>query len=101
MFRFVLCSLAIASALGFAPISARRPARALSMATQEPVVPKCELLESDKYLIAPSILSANFAKLGEEVDNVLAAGADVVHCTFRARCGGRGAAGAGAPKLLG
>ncbi|NOU21716.1 MAG: ribulose-phosphate 3-epimerase [Methyloglobulus sp.] len=29
--------------------------------------------------IAPSILSANFAKLGEEVDNVLAAGADVVH----------------------
>ncbi len=30
-------------------------------------------------LIAPSILSANFACLGEEVDNVLAAGADVVH----------------------
>lgn len=31
------------------------------------------------YLIAPSILSANFARLGEEVDQVLAAGADVVH----------------------
>lgn len=31
------------------------------------------------YLIAPSILSANFARLGEEVDNVLAAGADIVH----------------------
>ena len=30
-------------------------------------------------LIAPSILSANFAKLGEEVDDVLAAGADMVH----------------------
>ncbi|MEM8844725.1 MAG: ribulose-phosphate 3-epimerase [Pseudomonadota bacterium] len=29
--------------------------------------------------IAPSILSANFACLGEEVDNVLAAGADIVH----------------------
>ena len=29
--------------------------------------------------IAPSILSANFAKLGEEVDKVLADGADVVH----------------------
>jgi ribulose-phosphate 3-epimerase len=29
--------------------------------------------------IAPSILSANFAKLGEEVDNVIRAGADVVH----------------------
>lgn len=29
--------------------------------------------------IAPSILSANFAKLGEEVDAVLAAGADIIH----------------------
>ncbi|WP_417614126.1 ribulose-phosphate 3-epimerase [Oceanisphaera sp.] len=31
------------------------------------------------YLIAPSILSADFARLGEEVDRVLQAGADVVH----------------------
>ncbi|MGL5249814.1 MAG: ribulose-phosphate 3-epimerase [Enterovibrio sp.] len=31
------------------------------------------------FLIAPSILSANFAKLGEDVQAVLAAGADVVH----------------------
>lgn len=31
------------------------------------------------YMIAPSILSANFAMLGEEVDNVLASGADIVH----------------------
>ena len=31
------------------------------------------------YLIAPSILSADFARLGEEVDAVLAAGADVIH----------------------
>ncbi|MES9880819.1 MAG: ribulose-phosphate 3-epimerase [Sedimenticola sp.] len=31
------------------------------------------------FKIAPSILSADFAKLGEEVDNVLAAGADIVH----------------------
>lgn len=31
------------------------------------------------FLIAPSILSANFARLGEEVDAVLAAGADMVH----------------------
>jgi len=29
--------------------------------------------------IAPSILSANFARLGEEVDAVLVAGADIVH----------------------
>ena len=31
------------------------------------------------FQIAPSILSADFARLGEEVDNVLAAGADIVH----------------------
>lgn len=31
------------------------------------------------YLIAPSILSADFAMLGQEVENVLSAGADVVH----------------------
>ena len=31
------------------------------------------------YRIAPSILSANFAKLGEEVVNVMAAGADLIH----------------------
>jgi ribulose-phosphate 3-epimerase len=31
------------------------------------------------FQIAPSILAANFAKLGEEVDNVLASGADIVH----------------------
>ena len=31
------------------------------------------------YLIAPSVLAADFARLGEECDNVLAAGADVIH----------------------
>ena len=31
------------------------------------------------YKIAPSILSADFARLGEEVTNVLSAGADIVH----------------------
>ncbi|MFT5558013.1 MAG: ribulose-phosphate 3-epimerase [Psychromonas sp.] len=31
------------------------------------------------YLIAPSILSADFARLGEDVEKVLDAGADVVH----------------------
>ncbi|MFK7830535.1 MAG: ribulose-phosphate 3-epimerase [Congregibacter sp.] len=31
------------------------------------------------YLIAPSILAADFARLGEEVDAVLEAGADMVH----------------------
>ncbi|MEM6581830.1 MAG: ribulose-phosphate 3-epimerase [Pseudomonadota bacterium] len=31
------------------------------------------------YLIAPSILSADFARLGQEVEDVLTAGADIVH----------------------
>lgn len=31
------------------------------------------------FKIAPSILSADFARLGEEVDNVLTSGADIVH----------------------
>lgn len=31
------------------------------------------------FVIAPSILSADFARLGEDVDRVLAAGADTVH----------------------
>lgn len=33
----------------------------------------------NKDWIAPSILSADFARLGEEVENVLTAGADIVH----------------------
>ncbi|CDT55521.1 ribulose-phosphate 3-epimerase [Vibrio coralliirubri] len=35
-----------------------------------------------KYLIAPSILSADLARLGEDVERVLAAGADVIHFDF-------------------
>ena len=37
------------------------------------------MMTSQDFVIAPSILSANFARLGEEVDNVLASGADWVH----------------------
>jgi len=36
-------------------------------------------LSSEKYWIAPSILSADFARLGAEVDAVTAAGADMIH----------------------
>lgn len=36
-------------------------------------------MPSRDFLIAPSILSANFAKLGEEVAQVIAAGADWIH----------------------
>lgn len=34
---------------------------------------------TQNYFIAPSILSANFARLGEDVDAVLSAGADIIH----------------------
>src|SRR5690348_17962133 len=40
---------------------------------------KAEARMKQPAVIAPSILSANFARLGEEVDTVLAAGADWVH----------------------
>lgn len=50
-----------------APVVTRRAAR-------------MELIEPDKdFLIAPSILSADFANLGTEVRNALDGGADVVH----------------------
>lgn len=38
-----------------------------------------KILPNRQYLIAPSILSADFARLGQDVQNVLDAGADVVH----------------------
>ena len=36
-------------------------------------------MSTTKQIIAPSILSANFAKLGEEVSDVIEAGADWIH----------------------
>jgi len=36
-------------------------------------------MPASDYVIAPSILSANFAKLGDEVASVIAAGADWIH----------------------
>lgn len=36
-------------------------------------------MSTTDYIIAPSILSADFARLGEEVANVIAAGADWIH----------------------
>ena len=36
-------------------------------------------MSQPNFVIAPSILSANFAKLGEEVSNVIASGADWIH----------------------
>jgi ribulose-phosphate 3-epimerase len=40
----------------------------------------CEtVMTATDFILAPSILSADFARLGEEVENVIAAGADWVH----------------------
>ena len=36
-------------------------------------------MSDNKYIIAPSILSANFATLGAEVEDVISSGADWVH----------------------
>lgn len=45
----------------------------------DPVTPLCHSENDTPFLIAPSILSADFARLGEEVEAVLQAGADVIH----------------------
>ena len=36
-------------------------------------------MDQKEFIIAPSILSANFARLGEEITNVIASGTDWVH----------------------
>uniref|UniRef100_A0A7S2DZZ3 Ribulose-phosphate 3-epimerase n=1 Tax=Haptolina brevifila TaxID=156173 RepID=A0A7S2DZZ3_9EUKA len=69
MMKALTLFAAVDSALSFSVVSGPS-ARASARASQ---------LQMKEYRIAPSILSADFARLGEEVENVLAAGADVVH----------------------
>ena len=69
----VALALSTANALVAKTLPAARPRQARSQVKMELIMP-----EKD-FLIAPSILSADFAKLGAEVDASLAAGADVVH----------------------
>lgn len=74
MFQLLICLIVIASAVAFRSTSLRTSLRsnALKMVWKA--------AETDNhFLIAPSILSADFARLGEEVNTVMAAGADVVH----------------------
>merc|ERR1711966_333741 len=63
-------ALLAGSASAFAPVATTTPRAAAT---------SLNVWGDKDYLIAPSILSANFARLGEEVDNMLEAGADVVH----------------------
>ena len=69
----VALALTASNALVAKTLPAARPRQARSSVKMELIMP-----EKD-FLIAPSILSADFAKLGAEVDASLAAGADVVH----------------------
>jgi len=82
MFKSIIVALCLSSAvMGFimptsvpTKVGSVRSLGRLSMSAEDD-----EAVWKKDFLIAPSILSANFARLGEEVDNVLAAGADVVH----------------------
>ena len=69
----VALALTASNALVAKTLPAMRPRAARASVKMELIMP-----EKD-FLIAPSILSADFAKLGAEVDASLAAGADVVH----------------------
>eukprot|EP00984_Skeletonema_dohrnii_P029231 scaffold19676_cov95-Skeletonema_dohrnii-CCMP3373.AAC.5 len=61
-FSAVVAAAAISTASAFAP-----------SASQSRASTSLNVWGDKDYLIAPSILSANFAKLGEEVDNMLEA----------------------------
>ena len=78
--KSVVLALCLLGAQAFAPRASPVLARSRAPRGAGSRSVRMELIEADKdFLIAPSILSANFARLGEEVDNALAAGADVVH----------------------
>jgi len=63
----------------FALSSALPVGFSLSQGASVHTTSRTQLQMASTYTIAPSILSADFARLGEEVENVLAAGADTVH----------------------
>merc|ERR1719331_1759403 len=71
IYKVAVAAMIVEGALGFS-LGASRPA-------SQPRVAQPHMAFAEDYRIAPSILSADFARLGEEVENVLAAGADVVH----------------------
>mmetsp|Transcript_27073 Transcript_27073/g.77680 ORF Transcript_27073/g.77680 Transcript_27073/m.77680 type:complete len:327 (+) Transcript_27073:97-1077(+) len=57
----------------------RSRARAVALRAENPRVEKLRAMKEKTVQISPSILSADFSKLGQEVDDVLKAGADWVH----------------------
>jgi len=72
-------TLAFASVLSSGVVTAFSPAADATRQQSSSSSTSLQVWGDKDYLIAPSILSANFARLGEEVDNMLEAGADVVH----------------------
>merc|ERR1719331_1981616 len=71
IYKVAVAAMIVEGALGFS-LGASRPA-----AQTRTAQPRMAFAES--YRIAPSILSADFARLGQEVEDVLKAGADTVH----------------------
>jgi len=53
--------------------------RAVALRAENPRIEKLRAMKEKTVQISPSILSADFSKLGEEVEDVLKAGADWVH----------------------
>jgi ribulose-phosphate 3-epimerase len=73
MFRFLVVTSAVVCGYAFTStgrLAAKSSTNLMAWKAKE---------TEENFLIAPSILSADFARLGDEVVNVLAAGADVVH----------------------
>jgi ribulose-phosphate 3-epimerase len=70
---------AVAPAMFFAPSTQPWLKRNRFSAKVRPNVHHLGMCVMSDYWIAPSILSADFARLGEEVEAVLKAGADIVH----------------------
>merc|ERR1719284_1988186 len=68
MMKAVTMLVAVEGALAFSLGGARASA-----------APRSQQAQMREFRIAPSILSADFARLGEEVENVLKSGADTVH----------------------
>merc|ERR1719453_928365 len=79
MFSKLVLALTLSGAAAFGPARTLRTTRTAGVRRGRAST-RMELIEPEKdFLIAPSILSADFAKLGEEVKNAMSAGADVVH----------------------
>lgn len=77
---------AVAGSIAVAASTQRRGARraaakphTVALRAENPRVAKIKAMKEKKVMVSPSILSADFAQLGQQVEDVLEAGADWVH----------------------